>query len=225
MRHDLRYAEHSRFREVFFCMDFERLKTGMTEIVKIAESVPEQFKDRCFEALLAALLSETGAPTPLRDATISEREPAGGPFQPPVRQPAATGGEGTLPTLKGQVRVFMTRTRLSEEKLAKVISYVDDEVHFIQEPRPAKLSQGQIEWALLSALKYAIEDNAFIVDGNAVRQLCDEKGFLDASNFWSIFGRNTELFAKPITSADPKQSLSTDGQAALARLIESLAGG
>jgi hypothetical protein len=207
-------------------MDFERIKTGMKEIVKIAESVPEKFKDRCFEVLLAALLVEVAESSEHPKVATRERESAVGDMAPPSAT-AARGvvGEGTLPTLKGQVRVFMTRTKLSEDKLARVISYVDDEVHFIQEPKPAKLSQGQMEWALLSALKNAIEDNAFIVDGNAVRELCDEKGFLDASNFWSIFGRNTELFAKPITSADPKQSLSSDGQLALARLIESLAGG
>ena len=37
-------------------MDFDRLKAEIKEIAEIAQSVPEQFRSRCFELLLANLL-------------------------------------------------------------------------------------------------------------------------------------------------------------------------
>lgn len=205
-------------------MDFERLKKGMSEIVGIAESVPEPFKERCFETLLNALLAETGEQRPPAAPRLEEAGSAGA-TKPLLTPPPATPSEGgTLPVLKGHVRAFMARTKLAEEKLAKVVSYLDHEIYFIREPKPAKVSQGQIEWALLSALKNAIDGNGFTVDGDAVREVCDEKGFLDPNNFWAIFARNGDLFTKPLTKDDRKQTLSNDGQTKLAELIEALAG-
>ena len=202
-------------------MDFERLKRGMAEIVTITESVPEQFKDKCFDVLLNALLNEAAPTKP-----PVEKKPALDIEKPPAEQtpPAAANNVvGALPPLKGQMRLFMQRTNISNATLAKVVSYVDDQVNFVHEPKPANLSAGQIDWSLLSALENAINNNAFTVDGNAVKKLCDDKGFLDSKNFWANFGRNTNLFTKPLTSAEPRQLLSTEGQAELAKLIESLA--
>jgi hypothetical protein len=190
-------------------MDFEKLRAGLTEIVQVCDAMPERFKDRCFEALLGALLTDTGS----RTAALQHRETS------PVPESSAD----TLPPLKGAMRVFLQRTKLSEDVLARAISYVDGQVHFLKEPAPGALSQGQIEWSLLSALVSAIDNNTFTVDGAEVRQLCEDKGFLDASNFWAIFGRSSKLFSKPITKADPRQTLNAEGQAELARLLETLA--
>ena len=200
-------------------MDFERLKRGMAEIVTITDSVPEQFKDKCFDALLSALLNEQSSQVP----APAPPQPKSAPAAETSTQPEPDALTGTLPPIKGQMRVFMQRTGISETTLAKVVSYVEDQVHFLHEPKPTNLATGQIEWALLSALENAIKSNTFIVDGATVRTLCDEKGFLDSKNYWAIFGRNDALFTKPITASDSKQTLSNDGQAELAKLIESLA--
>jgi hypothetical protein len=202
-------------------MDFERLKRGMAEIVTITESVPEQFKDKCFDILLNALLNEAAPTKP-----PAEKKPAPDIEKPPAEQsppPAASNVVGALPPLKGQMRLFMQRTNISDATLAKVVSYVDDRVNFVHEPKPANLSAGQIDWSLLSALENAINNNAFTVDGNVVKKLCDDKGFLDSKNFWATFSRNSNLFTKPLSSAEPRQTLSNEGQAELAKLIESLA--
>lgn len=201
-------------------MNFERLKRGMAKIVEIAQTVPEPFRERCFDALLNALLNEGDARPPAPPPPPAQPTPAAAAAEPPA--PPAGTQSGALP-LKGQMRVFMTRTSISEATLDKVVSFVDGEIHFIRDPKPANLATGQIEWSLLFALKNAIENNAFTVDGNQMRQTLDEKGFLDAKNFWAIFGRNEKLFAKALTSGDPRQVLSADGQAELAKLIELLA--
>lgn len=190
------------------------------EIVEIAQTVPEPFRERCFDVLLNALLNESNAKPPQRITPPDPNTLAAVP-EPPT-PPAAGMTTGELP-LKGQMHLFMKRTGISEETLSKVVSYVDGEIHFIHDPKPANLAAGQIEWSLLSALKNAIENNVFSLDGDQIKQICDEKGFLDAKNFWAIFRRNDKLFAKALTSADPRQVLSGDGQAELAKLIESLA--
>ena len=38
-------------------MDFKQLKSGIKEVSEIASSVPEPFRDKCFETLLNALLA------------------------------------------------------------------------------------------------------------------------------------------------------------------------
>ena len=201
-------------------MDFEQLKRGIAEIITITESVPEQFKDKCFDILLNALLSETAPARP----TSETKSPADVEKPPSEQVPQINANiVGALPPLKGQMRLFMQRTNISGTTLAKVVSYVDDQVNFIHEPKPANLSAGQIEWSLLSALENAINYNAFTVDGNLVKKLCDDKGFLDSKNYWSNFARHANLFTKPLSSAEPRQLLSNEGQAELAKLIESLA--
>jgi len=44
-------------------MDYAQLKDSIKEIAEIAASVPEQFRDKCFELLLTNLLSDGGGAT------------------------------------------------------------------------------------------------------------------------------------------------------------------
>jgi hypothetical protein len=60
-------------------MDFKRLKSGMAEIVTIAETVPDPFRERCFDLLLNALLNDGDAgpktPPPPERASPTPQDP------------------------------------------------------------------------------------------------------------------------------------------------------
>src|ERR1700736_4388574 len=114
-------APYRRWLE--FCqMDFERLKRGMADIVEIAQTVPEPFRERCFDALLTTLLNEGEPRPPERAPTPAPANGASPPaHEPTPPPPAAPTLMGSIP-LKGQMRVFLQRTNISEATLGKVVS-------------------------------------------------------------------------------------------------------
>jgi hypothetical protein len=97
-------------------------------------------------------------------------------------------------------------------------------VHFIREPAHGKITKGQMEWALLLSLKQAILQNEFSTDPEDLRSICQDKGFYDKANFAATFKRPPYdgYFKQPLQPQGPRQTLSNDGQAALAELIRSL---
>jgi hypothetical protein len=198
-------------------MKFDELKDQVVEIAKIAGSVPERFQERCFEILLNALVAGAGKAPP----TTADAEPASS------GKPDASPGDGAtdqVPT-PSQMRVFMQRTSVTADELAKVVAFLDSEVHFIREPSPTKVTTGQMEWALLLSLKNGIETNSLAADPEAIRSICQEKGYYDAANFAAIFKRPAyaKWFKKPLESQGEPQPLTADGQQALGKLIKRLA--
>jgi hypothetical protein len=165
-------------------MDYLTLKKEIKEIVEIADSVPEAFKEKCFEVLLNHLI--TGSLKPL----------------PPTDLGRATADSGLQPTemldlpMTAQLRVFMQRTGISEDEIKSMLLFSENDVHFVREPVPKKVAAGQIQWALLLALKNCILNNELSVDPEDVRSVCQEKGFYDAANFSATFKtpKNAKLF-------------------------------
>lgn len=197
--------------EVAF-MDYEHIKTEVAEIAKIAASVPEPFRDKCFELLLSRLLgaAEPGSGEKFLDATQHDSHD--------------DDGKSPLP-IQSQLRVFMNKTGVTRQELEAVVMFEEAEAHFIREPTPKNVAAGQIEWALLLALKSAVEHNKLETDPEDVRSICQDKGFYDKSNFSAIFKKatNAALFRQALEGQGEPQPLSTEGQAALAKLIKALA--
>ena len=86
------------------------------------------------------------------------------------------------------------------------------------------IARGQIEWALLLALKNGIEKNSISVDPEDVRSVCIAKGFYDKKNFATNFKKegNAKYFSGPMVPQGASQQLSTDGQTELGKLLETL---
>ena len=181
----------------------------------MAAGVPDTFKEKCFEVLLNRLISEAPPPPPPNDPGAGEGGSGRG------RQPAAA-----LPVTT-QLRVFMQRSGISEEELKGVLMVADDDVHFIREPAHGKVATGQIEWALLLALKNCILKNDLSVDPEDVRSVCQEKGFYDAPNFAANFkkAKYAKLFKGAMERQGEAQALTGDGQTELAKVIRQLAAG
>jgi uncharacterized protein with HEPN domain len=189
---------------------YRELKAEISAIAEIANGIPEAFRDRCFAVLLQHLLDSESKEAPPRKEKQGE-----------VKEKV---GELSIPT-PSQVKVFMQKTGTTTADLARVTMYEEGEVHFVQEPKTGKIARGQIEWALLIALRNAITSNSFSVDPEDVRSICQEKGFYDAANFIKNFKtpKNAALFQGQLEAQGESQKLTTDGQKELGKLIKELA--
>jgi len=201
-------------------MDYATLKTEIKEIAEIAGSVPEQFRDKCFEILLQRLVEGASRATP----AAGERKVA--PEETPLAHGrcASTIASSKIP-VKAQLRVFMQRTGVTLDDLQRVVLVDGDDVHFIREPAHGTIAKGQMEWALLLALKHALTENEFSTDPEDVRSISQEKGFYDKANFAAIFKRApcASHFRQPLQPQGPRQTLTNDGQTALGDLVKALA--
>ncbi len=207
-------------------MDYQKLKEEIKEIAAIAADVPEPFRDKCFEILLNNLIGKPVSTSPLSTAAAIPQQEAPAASRGSVGADTGTANDGAALPKPSEIRVFMTKTGVTEDELKRVVMFDDGEIHFLREPAPAKIAQGQIEWALLLALKNAFEKNEFAVDPEDVRSICQEKGFYDNANFAANFKlpKNAELFRGPMKGQGEAQPLTSDGHTALARVIKSLAG-
>jgi hypothetical protein len=199
-------------------MDYAQLKGSIKEIAEIAASVPEQFRDKCFELLLANLLRENG-----NSATGGEESRKKEHKSPDDSEKKPKGDGAPITT---QLRVLMKKTDVTKEEIDKILLFDNGEVHFIKEPHTKGITTGQMEWALLLALKNGIEKNSLTTDPEEVRSVCQDKGYYDKGNFSGVFkqDRNAKLFRKPLVAQGPAEPLSSDGQDALGELIKRLAG-
>jgi hypothetical protein len=199
-------------------MDFKQMKSSIKEISEIASSVPEQFRDKCFEMLLHALLAG--------EKTTAKED--GGATQP-HKHSDQTEQPPTSPTIKlnTQLRLLLHKTGLTEEELNKVVLAEDNEVHFVQQPHPTKMREGQLEWSLLMALKTAIQRNALEADPEEIRSQCIDAGFYDKANFAANFKspKFKTLFKGTLAPQGNAVALTPAGQDALGELVKRLAGG
>lgn len=200
-------------------MDYSRLKIELKEIAEIAAKVPEPFREKTYTVLLEHLVAEL--------APLSRKSP---PDQPPGQgldqvQPLAAETAAKI-KLPSSVRVWMTKTGVTAEEIASVITVEDDEVHFIREPSAKGIAQGQIEWSLLLALKQGLTGNTLSVDPEAVRSISQEKGYYSSANFSKYFRtpKNAQLFKGVLEPQGEPRSLTSEGQIALGKLIKALAG-
>jgi len=201
-------------------MNYDDLKNEIKTIANIANEVPESFRNKCFELLLQHLLeaSEThirGIESKLVDKKLDNDEQDEGL--------AKAKPSDTMPT-PSQVKVFLQKTGVTAAEVHKILIYEDNEVHFVREPTTHIIARGQIEWALLLALRNCIIANNFSVDPESVRSICQEKGFYDQRNFSYNFkkAKNAALFQGPMEPQGQAQKLTSEGQKELGKLVKEL---
>ena len=194
-------------------MNYEKFKTEIKEIAEISQSVPQPFREKCFEVLLTHLIgiNQPTPPkkedaTPLKDKFTNRETPSA------LRVPA-------------NVMAFMRRTSVTQQELEAIVMVVDGELHFIKEPSHGQAAKGQNEWALLVALKNGILNNNLVADPEEVRSIVQAKGFYDNANFATNFRKPkyARLFRNALEPQGTAQPISRDGEQELAALIKSLA--
>lgn len=194
-------------------MKFENLKEEIKSIAEISDSVPEKYRDKCFELLLSYLLS--GSPDQNKNLAYSEAKDSG----------KSETTKHQIPT-PSHIKAFMRRKGVSQQQLENIIMIDGDDFHFIKEPEHGQAAKGQIEWALLVALKNGILNNSIKADPEDIRSMVQDKGFYDQANFASNFKKATyaSYFKGALVRQGDAQELSNDGETALAELIKKLAG-
>jgi hypothetical protein len=194
---------------------YEELKSELQSIIELVETLPERYRERAFDLFVSQLLS--GKEPSLK---TSEAPGSGITDETPPRPPRREGSSVFIPPAK--VRSFLIRANISEDQLRELVMVEDGEVHFIREPRNVRVSAGQIQWSLLLALQSALLGRDFLVDPEAVRSICQEKGFYDARNFSAYFKNNSRLYQRTPQPQGEAVRLSPDGEEQLANLIRSL---
>jgi hypothetical protein len=187
----------------------DELKEKIKAIVDFVETLPEPYRLKSFDALLAAA----------QPAATAARPP------PEPATPAADErGEFVIPA---KVRAFLARNKLSDKDLHNMAIHDGAEIHFIHEPRGVPNATAQIQWSLLLALKAALQGGDFAVDPEAVRSICVAKGVYDAGNFVSTFKKpgNARYFQQPPKPQGEAVKLSQAGEEKLAELLRRLPAG
>src|SRR4030081_310661 len=111
-------------------MKYEELKEEIKSISEIAECVPEAFRERCFEVLLQNLLQ--GSTPPYTSAKTKTEADESEEAASKLRKPPGSASEGTIPT-PAQIKVFLQKTGLTAEELARVTMFDDGAVLFVHE--------------------------------------------------------------------------------------------
>jgi len=179
-------------------------KDTLGKIVELANAVPQEYRQKCFELLLSRVLQDAGAPAPAA---------------PPAAQATAASKAHPKFVLPIDVRALLSQYGVDEAVLWKCFHAEDGELRPIYKLATHKKAQAQIEHALMMALESAMSNGQFQVVVEALRERCSEHKCYDRANFMHILKRNAGLFKK--IGADPLV-LSSDGKAALAELLESL---
>lgn len=194
---------------------FEKLKGQLEVITQLTDELPERYRDKCFELLLAKLLVDEATEPPRLQT----------PPPPDLYQDdGTTGGDSANFTIPAKLRAIMRRHNVEESQLRTLVMMEDSQVHFVREPSDVTNAKGQIQWSLLLALQSALLGGDLSVDPEAVRSVCQDKGYYDKANFAAVFkkGKNPTLFqTAPIPQGNPVR-LSGKGEEELAALIKSL---
>lgn len=176
----------------------------LKEISNLAESVPEPFRLKCFELLLAHSL--TGE-EPVKDKKDHSDEGKG--------KHDHAKKDFILPI---DVKALLNQYSLEESILQKLFFIEGTEIRPIYKLNIHKKAKAQMALALLMTLENALSTGEFKFTVDTLRQRCVELKCLDAANFMAVLERNKNLYK----SYDPKKEifLSTDGKAELADFLE-----
>jgi hypothetical protein len=182
----------------------------LQKIVELANSVPEEYRQKCFELLLSNALQTKQLIAPTPPAGKANTEP---PAPPKDQQPFI------LPI---DVKAFLSQYGLGESVLWKFFLKEGKEIRPIYQLKAVKKAAAQIQHALMLSLENAIINGQFQVEIEALRTRCVDEKCYDASNFTKNIKDDVKLF-KSISNDQPLV-LSPDGKSELAELLEQLQG-
>lgn len=176
------------------------------QIVKLCESIPEPYREKCFELLLRNALGGS-AVSPEETAAIGEA----------TQEASATAGEFILPI---DVRAFLSQYGLDETMLWHFFIVEGSEIRPIYKLRATKKAKAQSQHALLMSLENALVSGQFEVGIETLRDRCKDQKTYDGANFMKNIKNNSTIF-KEVDDVEVLL-LSPDGKSELADLLEEL---
>lgn len=191
------------------------LQAVLSEIVALSESVPEPYREKCFEILLINHLSPGRA-----SKELAEHE--GTEIGAPV--PGEDGGEDIqLADIHVKARSFLKKNDLGIQDLNQLFYAEDGEFKSLYDDlHTTMMSEAQIRISLLQALVSGMQTGNFVFDKADVRSESQQRKCHDQANFAANYKTNEVLFE----SYDPKAktlTLSTKGKEKLAAIARELA--
>lgn len=177
----------------------------LKHVVELANTVPQEFRIKCFELLLANMLQSSSPP-----AAVA----------PPTQQPPSPKSTAKPFVLPIDVRAFLSQFRLDESKIWSLFLVEENEVHPIYQLHTVKKAKAQIQLALLMTLQNALRGDQFQVGIEDLRTSCTENKVYDSPNFNAVLRQNKALFK--VVDKEQPLTLSPEGKSELADLIEDL---
>jgi len=178
----------------------------LQKIVEIANSVPEEFRQKCFELLLNHELQ-------MKQPITIQTPPIQTGTLPPPTSPSRKSF--ILPI---DVKAFLGQYGLDESLIWEYFLIEGEEIRPIYQLQETRKARAQIQHALLMTLENAIKTGHFQVDIEALRSRCNYHKCYDLPNFTKNIKDKSNLF-KSIANDQPL-SLSPEGKTELADLLE-----
>lgn len=200
------------------------LKNRVKEIAEIAKQCPQGLQEKCFELLLADLLTSRKGQTPAnRDGgRVAESKHAEN-NQDEVSAAEQTDIEDG--DLHVKAKRFLKKYGLSISELNQILYKEGEEfLPLYEDLKTTGASESQIRIALLQALIAGLQSGEYQFDGENVRSECQERKCYDGGNFTANF-KNNATFFEGFEKYDKKSSmirLSEEGRKQLAELIREL---
>jgi hypothetical protein len=182
-------------------MSSEDLETEISNIVKIVESLPERYRDKCFEILL----------TNLTEQKVSTKE------VPEVLIPPMAESQNFVIPI--EVRALLRQFSVDDGKLFELFLITGaDEIVPIYKIDATVASKGQIQIALLTALENTLKQTGkFVFSIEDVRQRCKDNKCYNDKNFLKNFSNSMKYFKE--SEPTENMSLSPYGKEKLIEII------
>jgi len=181
-------------------------KDDLKRIVDLSESVPDKYREKCFELLLKSALGqvEALAPDKRKESKVDESQ-------------SSSNNEFIMPI---DVKAFLNQYSIDESLIWEAFLIEGRDIRSIYKLNETKKAKAQIKLALLISLENALIDGNFKFDVELLRTRCQEFKCYDSANFMSVLKKNKGLF-KDFKSDEPLV-LSPDGKSELADILEQI---
>lgn len=208
---------------------YETIKKEIKEIVEIVKQCPNELQEKCFEILLNQLL---------KDASSKSKDPK---IQPPLdnvekdKNPMNTEKQDTDNGKNNDDEISYTLLHIKTRKLLEQgevsvkdfnnIYYKENGVikPLYEDLGTTKMSDSQIRLTLLSAFENGLLTGEFEINGETVRQRCQDMKCYDMSNFAGCFTRSKTLFDNfEKYNKDENIKLSNEGKTELIKVLKYL---
>jgi len=182
----------------------------LKEIVDLANSVPKEYQEKCFELILLHTLqvNKSGIKQTITPE-INETE-----LQPSI--------ESAIKPLEIplDVKAFLSQYGLDNSDLEENFMITGGGVRPIYLLDETQKKTKQIQLALMMCLEHAISDGIFQTEVESLRKRCNELNCYDSKNFLTNIRTKEKLLR--LDSEGNLLSLTTDGKSELADLLEQL---
>ncbi len=153
--------------------DYENARKEIAQIVAIVETVPQPFREKCFELLFNAVFSGISGPIKPAVAPAAPAEP------PPSGQPEAPGRQGKK--LPSNVLAFTRKYGVTQEELGKLFILDHDPLLPIYKLPNGKTAQAQLSKVMMVLLENGFLNNQLSAPYTELRENVKEDGLLDGN--------------------------------------------